>query len=298
MGHQHVDKLREHIDYADHDSYALLSTSPDVHRAAIFVHGYGGHPFKTWCKMQDMISADPNWDNTDAYFVGYDSTGDEVMLSAAYMARIIREICPEPPDGIFKIRSRSAVYRLRGQGTKYSSIDLIGHSLGGVVLRVAILELLKQGFAATGAEDVSQLPAAYALPCSARLRLFAPAQGGARLSGVMGMMRQVAGLRSLVNIYRGGSSSFQELEPGSSVLQMLREDTNSFADRFPQLSGLRARIVWAQRDRVVTSLPFRHDVSYTLLDTDHISVCKPNLKNPAPFAFVSNGVIEHEDGAL
>ena len=68
--------------------------------------------------------------STDVYFIGYDSTQDEVMLSAAYIARIIREICPEPPADLFKIRFKKDTYKLRGDTTKYESLDLVVTRLG------------------------------------------------------------------------------------------------------------------------------------------------------------------------
>jgi triacylglycerol esterase/lipase EstA (alpha/beta hydrolase family) len=298
VSHVHVPHLWSYVDYVSKQSYAMLTEESEAHHVVIFVHGFGGHPFKTWCQMQNLITSDDGWKETDAYFIGYNSIRDEVMLSAAYIARIIRQICPEPPGSLFMANVSGATYQLRSYKTTYDSIDLVGHSLGGVVLRAALLQLLRQGFAAVDSSDVTKLPAPYSFPCSARVRLFAPAQGGARIAGLKGMIRHTVGLRALIELYRGNSPSFQELEPGSLLLQALREDINYYADQYPGLNSLHARIAWAQNDRIVTSLPFRHDASYTILDTDHLTVCKPSLTFPAPFTFVNTGILEREDGAL
>lgn len=298
MSHVHVRNLGSHIDYVSGESYALLTEDSEARHVVIFVHGFGGHPFKTWYQMQDLITSDDRWKGTDAYFIGYRSVQDEVMLSAAYMARIIRAICPEPPDDIFKVYARNTTYQFRSHKTRYESVDLIGHSLGGVVLRIALLELLRQGIAAANSSDITELPVSYALPCGAKVRLFAPAQGGARIAGLKGMIRNALGFRALIDLYRGRSPSFQELEPGSLLLQALREDINYYADQYPGLSSVRARIAWAQNDHVVTSLPFRHDACYTILNTNHLTVCKPNRKFFSPFTFANAGILEKEDGAL
>src|SRR5690348_5947355 len=187
MSHVHVPNLSDYLAYVSGSSYAMLTEESETRHAVIFVHGFGGHPFKTWCQIQNLIDEDDNWKETDAYFIGYKSVRDEIMLSAAYIAHAIRDICPEPPAGLFEVGVSGETCRLRSYKTTYESVDLVGHSLGGVVLRVALLELLRQGFAAAGSHDITMLPISYSLPCSARVRLFAPAQGGARIAGLKGM---------------------------------------------------------------------------------------------------------------
>ena len=240
VSHVHVPALARHIAYASDQSYAMLTEESEARHVVIFVHGFGGHPFKTWCQMQNLIPSDDSWKGTDAYFIGYKSIQNEVSLSAAYMARIIRDICPEPPDNLFRVNARSATYQLRSHKTRYESVDLIGHSLGGVVLRAALLELLRQGFAAAGSSDITKLPTSYWVPCSARVRLFAPAQGGARIAGLKGMIRHTVGFKAFIELCRGSSPSFQELEPGSLLLQALREDINYYADQHPGLNSLKS----------------------------------------------------------
>jgi pimeloyl-ACP methyl ester carboxylesterase len=300
VSHILVADLRSHVDHVTNESYAMLTRAPEARHAVIFVHGFGGHPFKTWFRMQELLEADDRWKGTDAFFIGYKSTRDEIMLSARYLARIIRTLLPEPPLSMFRVYRSETTYQLRQDATVYGSADLVGHSLGGVVMRAAILELLRAGIdAAAGSHTPAQMPAACAFACSANLRLFAPAQGGARLAGLKGLARQTLALRGLVDLYGGRSPTFQELQPGSQLLQALREDTNYFADEFPSMSALRARIAWAHHDDVVTSLPFRHDASYTLVNSTHSTVCKPAPPRfIAPFEFVNGAVLDQEDGAL
>ena len=298
MSHIDVPKLNTNISYVSKDSYGMLAEAPEADHAVIFVHGFGGDPFKTWAHMQDLIRSDDNWKGTDAFFVGYDSIREDVMLSARYVARIISQICPKPPVSLFRADVRGTNFQLRPDGTSYKSVDLVGHSLGGVVLRQAVLLLLREGLDAGGSPHLAKIPSSYSAPCSARVLLFAPAQSGARIAGLAGVLSNILGFEQLVKILRGGSPSFQELEPGSPVLQALRDETTYLAEMYPTLRSLRARIAWAHTDRIVTSLDFRHDTSFTILDTRHLSVCKPSHGFRAPFIFVNTGTLTPKDGAL
>ncbi|WP_107083610.1 hypothetical protein [Streptomyces viridochromogenes] len=298
MSHIDFPKLNTSIRHVSKGSYGMLAEAPEADHAVIFVHGFGGNPFKTWAHMQDLIRSDDNWKGTDAFFVGYDSIREDVMLSARYVARIISQIYPKPPVSLFRANVGRTNYQLRPDGTSYKSVDLVGHSLGGVVLRQAVLLLLREGLDAGGSPHLAKIPSSYSAPCSARVLLFAPAQSGARIAGLAGVLRNIVPFEQLVKILRGGSPSFQELEPGSPVLQALRDETTHLAEMYPTLRSLRARIAWAHADRIVTSLDFRHDTSFTILDTTHLSVCKPSHRFRAPFVFVNTGTLTPEDGAL
>jgi hypothetical protein len=66
------------FEYLNSNSFAMFTEAPGARRAVVFVHGFAGHPLKTWSRMQDLIATDDTWKETDAYFIGYRSTRDEV----------------------------------------------------------------------------------------------------------------------------------------------------------------------------------------------------------------------------
>jgi hypothetical protein len=308
MSHVGVHLDRETFPNLDKSSFAMLATGLQARRAAVFVHGFGGHATTTWSRTKELIVGNDAWRDTDAYFVGYDSTTDAVGLSVAYISRFIRTICPVPPNSVFStvvsppetqpdraqlVQRRGEVeFYLRGDVTRYESVDLIGHSLGGVVLRAAILDLLRKAIAAVGQENIASMPEMYAMPLTANLRLFAPAQGGVRLSGRKGAALRLLGFKQIVDVFHGRSPSFQELSPGSPLLAAIRDDTNHFADQYPTVSILRARVVWAHHDEVVSASPFRYDASYWLAGTTHTSVCKPTAEFLEPLTFATTGMLE------
>jgi hypothetical protein len=284
----------------DAGSFALLTEEPEARRAVVFVHGFGGKPCGTWSQMPEYIAKDDGWKQTDAYFIGYNSTRDAVMLSATYLTSFIQAICPVPPMKLFRVDDRKSdkKWLVRSEPPHYDSIDLVGHSLGGVVLRAAILKILKNGLTASGSDDTSKLDPGSALACNAKMRLFAPAQGGARIAGLIGLAARAPVLRDIVDLFRGRSPSFQELSPEQQLLSVLRDNTNYYADRYPELTALRASIAWAHHDDIVTAISYRHDAEITVRDTNHKTICKPWDKFPAPFYFLNAGTLTTDEGAI
>jgi hypothetical protein len=279
----------------------MLAANDYADHAVIFVHGYGGHPVKTFSRARDLIEVDDNWMHTDAYFVGYASTSDETMLSAAYLANFLRTIVPDPPATLFKAYAPSVQtwFELRETATKYKTVQIISHSLGAVITRAAILILIRNRIAAAGtAVETLDTDSAFGVQSRADLCLFAPAQGGARLADLVGVASNIIGVRGLVNLYRGKSPTFQELEGGSLVLSSIMNDTNFYADRYPEIPALRARIAWAHHDSIVSAVPYRCDSTMTVLDTDHMSVCKPHPKFRVPFDIMSSSADVDGGGVL
>lgn len=298
----HVRVALKHSCFRDLDdnSFALLTEEPKPQRAVVFVHGFGGSPSGTWSQMPRYIERDNGWKDTDAYFIGYRSTQDELTLSADYLVGFIHTILPEPTRKLFRVTASKSdkIWLIRPEPPRYTSIDFIGHSLGGVVLRSTILKILKQGLDASGSDDASTLDEVPALACSARLLLFAPAQGGARPAGFIGLLANLPILKQIVALRRGLSASFQELVPDMQVLANLQERTRIYADRYPKLAALRAHIAWAHKDSIVTASSYLHDSEIRIRNTNHKNVCKPGTNFAAPFIFACKGTLTQDEGAI
>lgn len=280
------------------NSFALLSTSKLVDSAAIFVHGFAGHPLKTWSRFQDLILGSPDWKNTDAFFLGHSSIQDELSLSAAYIGNFISAVCPKPPERLIQAGRLDIEYSARETIGEYRTLYLIGHSAGGVILRALVLDALKKAFVYSSHDSMEDAPDYRRLICHANMRLFAPALSGARLAGLTGRIASTVGIAAMVSLFRTGSPSAQELAQESQILQALRDDTTHFAEQYPALQALRARIAWAHHDDIVTAFPYRHDIGWRVLNTNHTSVCKPNHDYLVPFAFAKSGEIRDPSVAL
>jgi hypothetical protein len=201
---------------------------------------------------------------------------------------------------VFRVNVPKAdkIFFIRSESPRYSSVDFIGHSLGGVVLRAAIIKLLKKGLDASGSDDATTLDGASSLACGARLHLFAPAQGGARPAGFLGFLASLPILSQIVAVKRGISPSFQELAADQQLLTTLQVRTQYYADRHPKLTALRARIAWAHNDAVVIASPYLHDAEIRIRNTNHKNVCKPTIDFAAPFTFANNGTLTRDEGAI
>ena len=265
-------------------SFALMSTSSAVHRAAIFLHGWGGKPHKTWRRFQDLILDEPAWVDTDAYFLGYDSVGDELSLSADHLTGFLRLVCPRVPERLLADTFRDTTYPIRTAEQDYDELMLLGHSAGGVVIRLAVLDDLQR--VAHG-----DAPAAEGLLAAARLRLYAPALSGERIAGLRGRIINAVGFSGLSALVRGGSPSAQELAQSSQLLTALRDDTTYFAGQQPDVHALRAQILWAHHDDVVTGRGYRHDAAWRAGDTSHSSVCKPSTVSSPSMVFAHTGCV-------
>ena len=142
----------------DPGSYALLSEESSTDIAVIFIHGFGGHPEKTWRNFQELVDSFagsfPLWRRCDLYFFKYDSIGAHIKDSSRKLKGFLDKVFPCPPRDIFEIRPEdqlSFVKRddglpiaLRSGDFRYRELILCAHSEGGVVVRYTVLDIIKE----------------------------------------------------------------------------------------------------------------------------------------------------------
>ena len=108
--------------------------SPAGRQAVIFVHGLGGHPRSTWMCSEDEASLWPVWVGQDAecpvWTLAYD----------AALSGWIDGAMPLPDQGGTVLDLLSAEESLDGQ-----PLVLIGHSLGGLVIKTAVVHAATTG---------------------------------------------------------------------------------------------------------------------------------------------------------
>ena len=274
----------------------MIAHSLRVEGAVVFLHGFMGHPLKTWHQFPRMIRNDSRWRKTDVYFLGYDSVGDSLKTSAFYVAHFLTSISKEGRKAV----EQKLVYpdeKPWDEVDNYQTIRLIAHSAGGVVLRLAVLLLVNKEIRA-GALDGGSGQNPTPIPNYDPLLLFAPALGGARLAGWIGQAANLFAVKQLMAIKLGRSPSYKELQPGSQVLDEVGTRTIALAQAYPQTSALRAWILWAQSDDIVASVAFDRDTESLLLKADHGTVCKPSPSFDAPFTFATVGEIDDPMVAL
>jgi pimeloyl-ACP methyl ester carboxylesterase len=256
----------------DDRSFALLTPSREPRRAIVFVHGFSGHPAKTWRAFDRPVAGDDWWDESDLFFFGYTSTREEIRLTSYHLREFLKGLLPCRPTAIAALVSAEA------PNTCYEELVLVGHSQGGLVARDAVLQFLWEQTTPGIPSGSWETNDALELVATARMKLFAPAIFGARLSGLKGMALQSLGLGTVAKMIIAGSSSYQELQTGSSVIEDVKQQTTSRAQAHPDVRAFRADIAWAASDRVVVpGGQYNFDPSsHRLGGTNHSSVCKPH----------------------
>lgn len=247
-------------------------------RLVVFVHGYRGKPTpSTWGQfMFDVDERDPWWTAADMLFVGY-RVQDNPQSVAELLLRQLDKFYPFPRSELLTIFDASP----RSSAGKYDELVIVGHSLGGLIVRRALLKAAQELLEWNAQRNALE----------ARVRLFSPASGGFRPAGILGAIRASAGWKYIEPFLRR-DSSYSDLQPGSSLITSTRELTEDYIARLPESErgALRPHILWADKENVVVRETYRTDPpDRTAWQRDHSNVCKPDATYTDPWVFASIG---------
>jgi alpha-beta hydrolase superfamily lysophospholipase len=247
-------------------------------RLVVFVHGFAGAALNTW---QYFPETDREWwSSADLLFVGYDSRRDNITGTAARLRRELPRFYPYIRDELAEIDG----VRVRPSATgEYRELVLVGHSLGGVILRRALCDVAQEWQNQSETQPDSPRPRLL----DARLCLFSPASAGFRPAGLLGLTR-ASPFWLAANLQLRRASAFTDLQPGSQILVETRARTQRLVNLHrDELSALRAGILWANPDNVVITERYDTDFADDAIDnTTHRSVCKPHREYEAPWVMV------------
>lgn len=163
-----------------HRAYALLMDHP-VRTAVVFVHGFLGHPQKTWLSFQTMADSagDPDWwSQSDLYFFDYQDFNQAIDFSSRELIAFLKSIYPQPDASLLTadlsqwksaLNLEDPLVRLRENTVAYERLILVGHSEGGVVIRKAMLTLAVDRI--EPAEQVMRMQVSLKRPSAPGLRL-------------------------------------------------------------------------------------------------------------------------------
>jgi alpha-beta hydrolase superfamily lysophospholipase len=263
-----------------HDTWFL---SPAVDRTnprlVVFVHGFNGRAVKTWRDFADGPDHADWWRQSDLVFVGYNSLRREIGGVAADVANWLRVGYPTPHPSLLWVAGDP-----NEPVTPYSELILVGHSLGGVILRhmlwsalIAHLERLKI--------DPSAVPEPM---LQSRLVLFSPANDGFVPSGFLGVVRGT-GLWGTIEAFLRSAPAYNDLNRKTDKLARLRSATETLAKNDPAARVLKARVLWADPDGVVSTSQYETDYPEQWQRQSHSDVCKPKPGYAAPWTFVETG---------
>jgi pimeloyl-ACP methyl ester carboxylesterase len=285
---------RHHVDPIHHSEGRLGSHDPPgwrlyfahatASRLVVFVHGFWGGPIGTWVQFPDSGRYDSWWASSDLLFVGYNSKKDTIAYVSQQLCTHLPRFFPTVPEDLMTIGNVSI---RTPTAASYDELILVGHSLGGMVIRRALCD------AAWAWED----PSTRALTgtrhpiLGARVRLFSPATAGIRLAGIPAMVWHALSGGPLSLVVKR-SPAFSELQESSPMVVSTKEETRELRTRHAAaMDALRADVVWAYRDEFVNDMAYPGESSHYILGRDHRSVCKPSAVYGAPREFVKSGTV-------
>jgi alpha-beta hydrolase superfamily lysophospholipase len=218
-------------------------------------------------------------------FVGYDSLGENISGVAHRLRRDVPKFYPFLPQDLIQA-DETFPRRASEMPYPYRELVLVGHSLGGVIVRRALVDEALLWLEQRKAEPGARRPALL----DAQVRLFSPASAGFRPAGWLGLWHASC-LWSVANARLRRASAYTDLQPQSPLLVETRRRTEqAVAAREPDLRALQAFILWANPDNVVLAERYDTDhVDEAVDHTDHRSVCKPGEVYRDPWRFVETG---------
>lgn len=263
------------------DCQYRLAPEPPA-RLVVFVHGWKSSHLNAWPSFHDASAqASPWWRESDMLFLSYDSRHRDPAAMADELREVLLAVYPRRPPGVAAFAATTAVPAQVGD---YAELHLVGHSLGGTIVRRMVADL--------GLDTrANEAPGRQRLLADAQVRLFSPALGGFDPKGdwwAIGL--DWITTRKLARKFMKHDAAYQALQQESGFLQALQRDTERLARERRDVSAFTAQILWANPDTIVDHHNYERDDSYSQSGVNHRTVCKPRRgAYEVPWHFVEHG---------
>jgi len=258
--------------------------------------------------MVDDREEEEHWKRVDLYFYDYQTTSANILIQSSRLRNFIENTFPKPNvDPFLHPVVASALGRndtLLQLTSGYDALFLVGHSLGGVIIRQMVVELASilqgqmkqlafaqaQAKAASGGADIA-LEAHLRPVLASSVRLFAPGLFGFEPTNLAGFIyhfaKAIPMLNHFLRVAASSNAVFKELAMGSSRLAELRRRTEDIA-RTEEWRALRANMLFGSDEEIVYMERYDCDPEIGIVESrDHTSVCKPTpaYRTPLEFAY-------------
>ncbi|MBB4112759.1 alpha-beta hydrolase superfamily lysophospholipase [Rhizobium sp. BK226] len=220
----------------------------------VYVHGFGGRAVDTWGEFAEIALNQQEFANVDLVFLGYESRSRTAAFNAGVMYQAICALSERPEEVIRQVGGPS-----RSTSFAYKKIVLVGHSLGGALVRDVAMSAKEHG--KPWAEKLS-------------LALFAPAHLGANVIELvelsLGFLKYLGPIQAALRV---NSPVLNDLRVGSKYLTDLLAQANRLGKHCTTQAKL---VVHASNDKIVDQNVFFLDPEATpYAPHDHRSCCKP-----------------------
>lgn len=212
------------------------------------------------------------FEESDILFVNYKSLKNNVKSVSYELRTELRKFYPTP----YRPAINSFFPAREDTESQYEEIVLVGHSLGGLILRATIVQI---------EENEPDNPL-----LEAKMRLFSPAFSGFKPSGILKFLTTLEFGDRLLEVIKC-FSVMEDLLMNSRIINTVRNKTVQSAQRSPGTPALHPDIAWASNEFVVLCEKYETDPNdHYISNTNHLSVCKPKKDSfLEPFDFVKNG---------
>ncbi len=279
-----ADQPSTRIALQDPEDWVLYLAPVRPKRLVVFVHGFLGGVEKSWRVFPTAAATRPWWKESDLLFVGYDSARDEIAGVAFEIRDRLPDFYPVPRVDLLR---PALPADLIADPREYEELVVVAHSLGGVIVRCALLEVARSWLQAQRCEPELEPPRLL----DAQLRFFSPASAGFRPGGKLAMLRS-SGAWAAIELKLRRSTAYSDLDPGSPVIANTRRRTEALLLREPRLTALSPDIAWARPDNVVLAEGYETDgTSIAVKGKTHREVCKPHGSYEIPWTFVEGGEV-------
>lgn len=258
----HFPKRKLKPEDRDDQTWVVWARHP-VQKAVVFVHGYMGDAISTWTLFESLLPGRPKAKDYDLFFYGYNCCSSNTTAQGRLLCDFLHRLFSSPADIALGSLPQAAD---RTFSSDYKEVFLVGHSIGAIVCRRALLM----------ARDLN-----YNWMPKTRMVLFAPAHDGAIVSEIL---KDLGWLRFVFNVWRFASPLVDEVAPGSASIAQLKQETVSAVQQ--GANYLKAtKVIIAEVERVVSNLQFEAvdpvpAVPYR--GTTHNSLCKPHSRFTYP----------------
>lgn len=124
----------------------LKNKNFDNKNLAVFVHGFNGDYLSTWGNFPQLLMSDPKLSSYDFMFWGYSSnllTSKEKFIHENIKQLFIQFLSKHKTNQHIEVVAQGLQTELKYL-EEYDNISLIGHSMGGLVIRSYIIQNLKE----------------------------------------------------------------------------------------------------------------------------------------------------------
>jgi hypothetical protein len=293
---------------------ASISDSANVNTAIVFVHGFSGDPDKTWRNFSLLVNVQPaelDWySRADLFFYGYSNFKNTVPFNSQECFKFVRQVFPQLDLNHFPVVPTDElgwISRLMQGGVQqvlssrmYTQLVLVGHSEGGLLLRLGVWEALKNVITGTpglfsAAGDLAKVCETITSKDSvlrANLCLFSPAHIGVRNS-LGNLAKQIARIPlvgdAVIDLLSIPYPCVTTMTKGDSILEDLNKFTVETWEKYLHISPLRARVLWGGQEPLLDAWNYKWDSPVEhVAGVGHTRVCKPTEKYLKPLEFVRN----------